>query len=694
MESSSMIQNQTLKGCYQHYFKVGAACELIHERNPRNEIGNPEKEALICKEFGSITFANELKPAYNMGFDSEEATEEYLPFRINHAAKTMLDWAKQHQLPVRAHVLVWHSQCPKEIFCKNYKPITVPTDPEVLKARPMAKYFEPLKPECYVDRETLLKRLKSYVESTMDYMYRNGYASTIYAWDVVNEAIELGDSPNGLRNSYWYQIIGEDFIYYAFRYTKDAVVTCSKKYASLYGVDASDEKAVQELQPKLFYNDYNEWVTDKKNAIIAMLQRKTEEHGSILSEGLIDGMGLQCHVSDNEDIAKYMDALREYANLVNEIHITEMDVKRTCRNINANYYQAVFYKKFFEELLKAKREGANITSVTVWGLTDDNSWIRGESPLLFDKELTRKPAYYGIVYAVTGESLGEPQKVVCNLSDRFHTFEQSVGGEEPGFHTKGFGKYEIQEQYAYEGKAAIALKYRFDKFSAITYDVTDFKGQTIRVGAWCKSDADAVALNVEDAGKWTFFGCTNTKDKEWQFLEAKIKVPNDAITYDLLFNTIENGEGMAHDFYLDNVEVNLLGLEESFEEKEHIASIRGTGHLPVLTVVTTESVDQKGSSLLVTRQAKEATMKFDVTPYIGKEVDITAYVKTTDEVIKLGLHGVEPKELVSVDTVQGEWTKVSTRFVIPADLRAAELYIETNGTADYYVDDISVFIVK
>ena len=122
------------------------------------------------KQFNSMTFANELKPAYNMGFSSSEATEEYLPFVINPQAKDMLDWARENRMPVRAHVLVWHSQCPKEVFCKGYQPVTIPTDPELLKERPMLKHFEKLDPVCFVDRETMLKRLKSYIFSINSYI--------------------------------------------------------------------------------------------------------------------------------------------------------------------------------------------------------------------------------------------------------------------------------------------------------------------------------------------------------------------------------------------------------------------------------------------------------------------------------------------------------------------------------------------
>ena len=56
---------------------MGVACERITERFKSHEIGNPEKEKLMLEQFNSMTFGNELKPAYNMGFQDGAATEEY-----------------------------------------------------------------------------------------------------------------------------------------------------------------------------------------------------------------------------------------------------------------------------------------------------------------------------------------------------------------------------------------------------------------------------------------------------------------------------------------------------------------------------------------------------------------------------------------------------------------------------------------
>lgn len=692
----------TLKQLYKDYFKMGVSVEPYSDQGLRqkNEIGNPEKEALILKEFNTVTFGNDLKPLYNMGFQSPEATEEYIPFVPCDNAKYLLSWVKKNNMSMRGHVLVWHSQCPKEVFCKNYEPITYPTDPKALKERPMLKVFEKLKPECYVDRDTLLKRLKSYIYSLMEYMYKNEYANHIYAWDVVNEAIELGESPNGLRNSYWYQIIGEDFVYWAFRFARDAVNEYSVKYASLYSIDPTDLKALKTIQPSLFYNDYNEDNKEKKDAIIALLNRETEDHGSIISEGLIDGIGLQCHVSDNINIDEYMNALKEYASIVDEIHITEMDVKCTCRNNNGKYYQAVFYQQFFEALLKAKREGANVTSLTIWGLTDNNSWIRENDPVLFNGDLSKKLAYDGIVYAVTGEgSLGEPARVICNLTNRYHDFETPEDSElpmkteEPWFRVRGFGKYEIQSEVVFQGKAALARKHRFQRWNSVGYDITDFIGQTIEITAWCKSEAEYVCVSMDNGKEYRWLGSTMTKFGEWSFLDVKLKVPNNTFSCDLIFDTWVTEDEKVYDFYLDNVQIKLIGLEESFEEETNIASVKVGGHLPFCKVVDTESRQEKGHSYYVTRLEKDAVMEFIVSFYNGRIVDVTAYVKTTDQIVRLVLNGVVPEILAEEKVQEGEWTKVSARLRIPDELRDAEFYIETDGVADYYVDDISVIVV-
>ena len=683
-----------LKELYREYFRLGVACERINENWKNHEIGNPDKEKLMEEQFNSMTFGNELKPMYNMGFASAAAREDFLPFVINPAAKAMLDWAKEHSMPVRGHVLVWHSQCPKEVFCKGYTPVTFPTDPEILKKNPMMKFFEKLNPVCYVDRETMLKRLKSYIFTLMEYMYANGYADTIYAWDVVNEAIELADkTPTGLRDSYWYQVIGDDFIYWSFRYAKDAVNEMSAKYAALYGVDASDAEALRGIQPKLFYNDYHEWRADKKAAILAILDRSTEAHGSVFGEGLIDGIGMQGHLSDNNDVAEYIAALREYADHVSEVQITELDVKCTCTNANAEYYQAVFYKSLFDELVKAKQEGVNITSVTFWGLTDDNSWIRGANPLLFRGDLSCKKAYEAVVYAATGGDLGEPEKILCDLSDRLYDFTSKDGKapdpEALGFRMRGFGEIAITDRKVHSGTWALANERRFGDWCGISWDASDFIGQTVEISAWIWNTGREVVLVGDFGGSFTQIAAKQTGTAEWVSISGKVQIPAGLHSAGFVFQVREE-EGEISPLYLDDMTVKLIGQEESFENGEHIASIRGAGHLPFITVVDSQSRDGKGHSLLVTRQEKDATVKFGASSYIGRKISVTAYVKTDDHLIRMGLDGAVPTLWTETAAVPGEWTKVTAVAGLSEDLHTAEIYLETDGNADFYVDDIFI----
>lgn len=253
---------ESLKDLYKDYFKFGVACESIANfNNELCEIGNPYKEALILQEFNSITFGNELKPEYNMGYKDDSATETYLPFVINPSAKEMLDFAKDNDIKLRGHVLVSQSQCPDAIFCKNYIPVYKDAAHKALD------------PSCFVSKDVMLQRLESYIYSTMEYMYENGYGATIYAWDVVNEAVEPGTNEYNLRDSYWYKTIGPDYVYYAFKYARESSKKFATQYADCYDLDPSNPNELNTIEPKLFYNDYNEYQQNKRDAIIGLLTK-------------------------------------------------------------------------------------------------------------------------------------------------------------------------------------------------------------------------------------------------------------------------------------------------------------------------------------------------------------------------------------------------------------------------------------
>jgi endo-1,4-beta-xylanase len=55
------------------------------------------------------------------------------------------------------------------------------------------------------------------------------------------------------------------------------------------------------------------------------------------------------------------------------------------------------YSEIFEVFLKHK----GVARVTFWGVRDTESWRRNDQPLLFSEDYSRKPAYDGVIFALT-----------------------------------------------------------------------------------------------------------------------------------------------------------------------------------------------------------------------------------------------------------------------------------------------------
>ena len=51
--------------------------------------------------------------------------------------------------------------------------------------------------------------------------------------------------------------------------------------------------------------------------------------------------------------------------------------------------------KDYYNIARIVMEADNCNELMVWGLTDAMTWRGGRNPLLYDSDLTPKPAYYG-----------------------------------------------------------------------------------------------------------------------------------------------------------------------------------------------------------------------------------------------------------------------------------------------------------
>nr|MCR5121345.1 endo-1,4-beta-xylanase [Ruminococcus sp.] len=303
-------------------------------------IKTPEYKDFIARQFSSATMENEMKPDSLLDRDTTLSDpEKYMEspaVKFDHL-KAQLDFAKENGIKLRGHTLLWHNQTPEWLFFKDYK-----------NSKELA------------DRELMLKRMENYIKSVFEWESEN-YPGLFYAWDVVNEAIDDG---GGMRKSLWYQTVGEDFVERAFEY--------ARKY--------------QPEGVKLFYNDYNSYMSGKQNDILKMVK-------PIAEAGNLDGIGMQSHLNTGVSVDLFMVGLkRYYSELGCEIQITELDVGTD--KSDADYSkQGDYYGRFMTKLLECKADGIPITSVTVWGITDSLSWRQGDDPLLLTGSMTAKPAF-------------------------------------------------------------------------------------------------------------------------------------------------------------------------------------------------------------------------------------------------------------------------------------------------------------
>ncbi|MDT0647966.1 endo-1,4-beta-xylanase [Zunongwangia sp. F260] len=332
-------QEKGLKDYYSEYFPVGVAVAP-------NSFEGKSKE-LILQHYNSMTPENVMK----MG-EIHPEQDRY----SWEAADKIANFARENDMKMRGHALVWHQQTGDWIF----------------KAEDGGQ----------VSKEELLQRMKNHIDTVV-----SRYKGTIYAWDVVNEAI--ADNPEEfLRASEWYEILGEDFIIKAFEYAHQA-----------------------DPEAKLFYNDYNAIIPEKRDRIYKLLKMLVDR------DVPIDGVGIQGHWSifdpSEEELRKAMDM---YSSLGLEVQITELDVslypwekeRREMREDESDEFtpelqqkQIEKYKMFFEVFRDYKEV---MTGLTFWNIADAYSWLdyypvpgRKNYPLLFDEDYEPKEVYYEVI---------------------------------------------------------------------------------------------------------------------------------------------------------------------------------------------------------------------------------------------------------------------------------------------------------
>uniref|UniRef100_UPI000CD4CE5C endo-1,4-beta-xylanase n=1 Tax=Streptomyces sp. SM12 TaxID=1071602 RepID=UPI000CD4CE5C len=205
------------------------------------------------------------------------------------------------------------------------------------------------------------------------------YAGDIDRWDVVNEVF---NEDGTFRDSVFSRAFGESFVADAFRATR-----------------AADPDA------RLFINDYN---TDGINAKSDGMYRLVS---SLLDAGVpIDGVGFQSHMILGQMPASYQANLQRFADLGLEVVITELDIRmNTPSDAGRLAQQAEQYRQVVQACLNVDR----CSGVTMWGVSDRDSWIPGVFPgegaaNLNDEDYRPKPAYGAVLAAFGGGGDPDP----------------------------------------------------------------------------------------------------------------------------------------------------------------------------------------------------------------------------------------------------------------------------------------------
>lgn len=351
-------ENASLKDMCSKFFTLGVG---INGSTLDNLTLHSEKYmALVKQHFNSVTLSNLMKSSYILKQNEsiKNAKEgDGTPVLSYESIDPTLQWCMDNGIGMRGHTLVWHAQAPDWFFREGYT-----------------------NDGAYVDKETMLIRMESYIEQLMTHVQEE-YPGVVYCWDVVNEAVDPGSGDpdtnfacrranDGTPNP-WYITIGPEYVEMAFTY--------ARKYAA-EGV-------------KLFYNDFNTYQSDKCEYIYNLCK-------DLKDKGLIDGIGMQGYWEISYPSTSTIGgALLRFGQLDLEIHITELSIgvdEETPEQFEA---QAKAYGNIFFMLRNKDKEGggpANITNVTVFGLIDHYHPNDTTNARLFDSNYQPKPAYYKV----------------------------------------------------------------------------------------------------------------------------------------------------------------------------------------------------------------------------------------------------------------------------------------------------------
>lgn len=301
------------------------------------QLSEPAYASVLAREFNMV----EAEDAMKWWVLRPDATT--YDFR---QADELVRFAQAHQMKVRGHCLAWGRYNPDWVTQNHFT------------ARQLSEL------------------LHEHIRRVMRH-----FAGQVFAWDVVNEAL---DENGNVRDSLWYNQPGIGFSDQGMKYIEQVFRWAHK----------ADPKAL------LFYNEAEgEGMNRKSEAIYAMVK-------DFRSRGVpISGVGLQMHIALSEaDIRGITANLARLSALGVQVQITELDVSVPIDASGlARSDDLTRQADVYRGVVRACLNTAGCSAIQTWGFTDKYSWIGSHSrgtrgrALLFDRAYLPKQAYFSVL---------------------------------------------------------------------------------------------------------------------------------------------------------------------------------------------------------------------------------------------------------------------------------------------------------
>ncbi len=312
-----------------------------------------------ARQFNMLVAENEMK------MDALQPSKGTFSFG---SADQLVTLAKNNNMAVRGHCLVWHTQQPTWLSSDGKKN------------------------DQHWTREQALDIMKTHITNVMKH-----FKGKVTEWDVVNECLDddqsiIRTNPDGykLRPTVWQLAIGDDYIDSAFVYARRADPTA-----------------------QLYLNDYDVEMQGKAKAVAYYNLVKRLQSRNIP----LDGVGLQCHFSIGDvDSVKLEQTIRRFGEAGLKCIITELDMgipSTTTANLEE---QARNYRVITDIVLN----NDNCPTMMIWGVKDNDSWRENSSPLLYTSGLAKKKAWYAVRSALRHRYLVNQQMGIAPSPNTQH----------------------------------------------------------------------------------------------------------------------------------------------------------------------------------------------------------------------------------------------------------------------------------